>query len=150
MMSREQQGMMQRVLHGVAFNKWFGSDRDAPDGGGGDALVFSHGSMSYVRGCCAALEGLTPAGDAGVVTIVKKMLDAGVVDVCLPDLCLPSSLSLGNCVLVVLKAACRSISKCVHIFPRCIFVTLCACTLSPASRRSLHAPPCPLKSLRTC
>ena len=70
MMSREQQGMMQRVLHGVAFNKWFGSDRDAPDGGGGDALVFSHGSMSYVRCCCAALEGLTPAGDAGVVTIV--------------------------------------------------------------------------------
>ena len=118
-MSREHQMMVKRVCLGAAFEKWLGSERDAPDGGQSDTLVFSHGSMAYVRGCCAALESLTPASDVGAVTIVKKLLDAGLADVCLT-----STVSLPNCVLSVLRVACHATSS--YIVARLAALVACA------------------------
>ena len=75
--------------------------------------------MAYLRGSCAALESLTPTADVRTATIVKRMLDAGLADVCLTE-----TVALGNCVLAVLGAACQRVSK--YIVARVSALVSCA------------------------
>jgi hypothetical protein len=110
---------IKKAMSGAAFLKWLGSDGDLPEKGSDNALFFSHASTTYVRGCCAALESLSPPNDVRTVTIVKRMLDAGLADVCLVD-----SVNLRNCVLAVLGAACRNVSK--YIVARVVALVACA------------------------
>ena len=99
------------VVSSTAFEKWLGSDGDLPDKGSDNAFFFSHASMSYVRGSCAALESLHPPNDVRTVSIVKRMLDAGLADAFLID-----SVTLNTCLVAVLGAASQAISK--HIVAR--------------------------------
>jgi hypothetical protein len=111
------------VMSGTPFLKWLGSDGDLPNKGSENAFFFSHSSMAYVRGCCAALESLSPPNDFRVVTIVKRMLDAG-----LADACLIGSVNFKSCLLAVLEAACRIVR--VYIVARIVSLASCA-PLSP-------------------
>jgi hypothetical protein len=113
------QASYQRVIASPSFSKWLGSQSDVCSKGTDNVLFFSNASMSYVRGSCAALESLTPANDVRTVTIVKRMLDAG-----LADAGLKSAVTLGNCVLAVLDFACQHVSK--YIVARIAALVACA------------------------
>ncbi len=118
-MPSDLQASFKQTVASAAFKKWLGSESDLPEKGFDNALFFSHASMLYVRGCCAALESLSPPNDVRTVTIVKKMLDAGLADVCLVK-----SATFGNCVLAVLDAACHCVST--YIVARVAALASCA------------------------
>jgi hypothetical protein len=113
------QSSFKRTVASAAFGKWFGLESDFPEKGPDNALFFSHASMSYLRGCCAALESLTPPSDVRTVTIVKRLLDAGLADAYLVN-----SANFGNCMLAVLGAACHSVST--YIVARVAALVSCA------------------------
>ncbi len=113
------QASFKRVIASAQFAKWFESEDGLRSAGSDNALFFSHASMAYLRGSCAALESLTPTADVRTATIVKRMLDAGLADVCLTE-----TVSLGNCVLAVLDTACQRVSK--YIVARVSALVSCA------------------------